>query len=358
MVCGRARHPRRHGGVLSCGTRWNLVATWQVPLALVEPWEYFCQVRILSLIFALCLFGSQSADASVVSTLKVTVLSTMLADQGIGEWGFAALVEADGRQLLIDTGARPETVLQNARELGIDLSHVPTVVLTHFHQDHIGGLLTLRSEMEKRDPTALSVTHVATGIFYSRPKPDGGEDNQMVALRPKYEATGATFVEHDGVTEIMPGIWLTGPVPRVFPEHNWSGSRKVRTPAGLVEDIVPDDQSVIIETTKGLVVITGCGHAGIVNIISDANAHFRREPVIAIIGGLHLFEATDARVDWTGDKLKQAGVRYLIGAHCTGIEAVYRLRKRMGLHRTAAVVGAVGASFSVTDGIRPGKIAQ
>ena len=180
----------------------------------------------------------------------------------------------------------------------------------------------------------------------------------MINLRPQYEATGAIFVEHDGVTEIMPGIWLTGPVPRLFPEHNWSGSGRVRTPAGIVEDTVPDDQSVIIETTKGLVIITGCGHAGIVNIVTDANAHFRLQPVYAIIGGLHLFEATDARVDWTADKLRKSRLRYLIGAHCTGIEAVYRLRKRMGLDRKTAVVGAVGATFNLADGIHPGRIAQ
>jgi len=315
-------------------------------------------VRVLRLFFVLCLFGGQLTEASAVTTLKVTVLSTMLADRGIGEWGFAALVEADGRQLLIDTGARPDTVLQNARELGIDLSQVPTVVLTHFHGDHVGGLLTLRSEMKKRDSSALSVTHVATGIFYSRPKPDGGEYNSMITLRPEYEATGATFVEHDRVTEIMPGIWITGPVPRPFSEHNWSGSRTVRTPAGLVEDTIPDDQSVVIETTQGLVIITGCGHAGIVNIVTDVDAHFARQPVLAIIGGLHLFAATDAQVDWTADRLKKSGVRYLIGAHCTGIEAVYRLRKRMGLNRKTAVVGAVGASFDLKDGIHPGDIAQ
>src|SRR5580692_5082739 len=121
-------------------------------------------MRVLSLCLLLCLVGPPFAEATVVATLKVTVLSTMLADQGIGEWGFAALVEADGRQLLIDTGHRPDTVLLNARELGIDLSHVPTVVLTHFHGDHIGGLLSLRSEMQSHDPSALSVAHVATGI--------------------------------------------------------------------------------------------------------------------------------------------------------------------------------------------------
>jgi 7,8-dihydropterin-6-yl-methyl-4-(beta-D-ribofuranosyl)aminobenzene 5'-phosphate synthase len=147
-------------------------------------------------------------------------------------------------------------------------------------------------------------------------------------------------------------------VRRVFPEHNWSGSGKVLTPAGPVKDDVPDDQSVIIETSKGLVVITGCGHAGIVNIVADANAHFVGRPVFAVIGGLHLFAATDARIDWTAAELKKVGLRYLIGAHCTGIEAVYRLRKRIGLGRKAAVVGAVGASFNLADGIHPGDIAQ
>ena len=86
-----------------------------------------------------------------IRSLQVTVLSTMLADtQGIGEWGFAAVVEADGHRLLFDTGARPETVLENARELGIDLADIVEVVLSHHHGDHTGGLLTLRRELAKK----------------------------------------------------------------------------------------------------------------------------------------------------------------------------------------------------------------
>lgn len=87
--------------------------------------------------------------------VKVTVLSTMLAGdpgRGIGEWGYSALAEVDGRTLLVDTGARPETVLRNAAELGIDLSTVTELVLTHHHDDHTGGLLTLRRELSKRNP--------------------------------------------------------------------------------------------------------------------------------------------------------------------------------------------------------------
>ncbi len=87
-----------------------------------------------------------------VKTLEVTVLSTMLTDRaGVGEWGFSALVEVHGRRILFDTGARPDTVLQNARELKIDLSDVTDVILSHHHGDHVGGLLTLRRELMKKN---------------------------------------------------------------------------------------------------------------------------------------------------------------------------------------------------------------
>ena len=90
-----------------------------------------------------------------VVSLKVTILSTMLAEEGMGKWGFSALVEADGHRILFDTGLHPETVLQNARELGIDLSSVTDVVLSHHHGDHTGGLLALRRELMKTSPTAI-----------------------------------------------------------------------------------------------------------------------------------------------------------------------------------------------------------
>lgn len=296
-----------------------------------------------------------AAAAEPARAVKITVLSSMLAGdpgRGIGEWGFAALVEVDGRQLLLDTGERPETVLRNAAELGLDLSTVTDLVITHNHGDHTGGLITLRRELMTKNPRALSRAHVARGIFDRRPRPDGGEGNGLLPVKAAYEALGGQFVEHAAAAAIFPSVWLTGPVPRPHPERNWSGSGRVQTAAGLVEDTVPEDASVVIDTPEGLVVLSGCGHAGIVNTIAHARKVVREAPVVAAVGGFHLFAASDEALAWTAERLKDAGVQYLLGAHCTGIEAVYRLRALLGLTRKTAVVGAVGSSFTLGSGIR------
>lgn len=300
-----------------------------------------------------------TTPSRVVRALKIQILSTMLADDGIGEWGFSALVEADGRRLLFDTGARPRTVLENAAELKVDLTHVPEVVLSHNHSDHTGGLLTLRRDLQSRDAAALARVHVGRGLFWSRPSADGAsESNLPLKTRADYAAAGITFVEHDGPQEILPGVWLTGPVPRVHPERNFGPARQVRTPDGLVEDTIPEDQSLVVDTDRGLVILAGCGHAGIVNTVEYARKIARPAPIHAIVGGLHLYALDDERLNWTADQLKGAGLENLLGAHCTGIEAVYRIRQRAGLDRKRAVVGAVGSSFVLGEGIDARDLAR
>jgi 7,8-dihydropterin-6-yl-methyl-4-(beta-D-ribofuranosyl)aminobenzene 5'-phosphate synthase len=106
------------------------------------------------------------------------------------------------------------------------------------------------------------------------------------------------------------------------------------------------------------VVITGCGHAGIVNTLEYARSTVREAPAHAVIGGLHLFLAGDRTLEWTATKLKELGLAHLLGAHCTGVEAVFRIRQRAGLTRKTAVVGAVGSSFTLGSGIDPLDLAR
>ena len=294
-----------------------------------------------------------------IKSLKVTVLSTMLAEDGIGEWGFSALVEADGRRILFDTGNRPETVLQNARDLGVDLSTVTDVVLSHHHGDHTGGLVTLRRALAAETPSALSRIHIAPGIFSRRRRPDKpGEANPTIAFKSEIEATGARFVEHRGPEEIFPGVWLTGPVPRPHPEHYWGPPASIVTSRGPVADSIPEDMALIINTDRGFVLVVGCGHAGTINTVEYGQRILGPEPVYAIIGGLHLFAATDSALAWTASRLRDAKLSYLLGGHCTGIEAVYRIRELAALSRKRAVVAAVGSSFDAAKGIDPLSLAQ
>jgi 7,8-dihydropterin-6-yl-methyl-4-(beta-D-ribofuranosyl)aminobenzene 5'-phosphate synthase len=301
-------------------------------------------------LLAVCLASLALAESPPVRELKIRVLSTMLADAGIGEWGFAALVEAGGNRILFDTGARPDTVLQNAKELGVDLAPVSQVILSHHHPDHTGGLLTLRKAFRGQNPAALSRAHVGAGMFGTRPP-----SSFMEKLRPEFEGAGGNFVVHEKPAEIFPGVWLTGPVPRVHPERNWSGSARLASGA---EDTLPEDSSLVVVTERGLVILAGCGHAGIVNTVEYARRAIHNAPVHAVIGGFHLFEAGDAALEWTARKLKEAGTEQLLGAHCTGIEATHRLRTLLGLDRRRAAVAAVGAVFELGKPFDPGRIAR
>jgi len=315
--------------------------------------------RVIFACIAAVLLGSP-ANAAQVAKLKITVLSTMLAEQGIGEWGYAALVEADGRRILFDTGARPETVLANAREMDIDLSTVEDVVISHNHGDHTGGLVTLRRELMKINPRALSRVHVAEGIFLPRVRPDGTPGaNGLLRAKADYEALGGQFVVHRRAAEIAPGIWFTGPVARKHPDENpGSGNFRLAGADGPSRDIVAEDGSLAFDTADGLVLLVGCGHAGIVNTAEHARATVRPAPLHAVIGGLHLFDATDERLAWVGEKLRGFGLAHLLAGHCTGIEAAFRLRQLANLPRRTAAVSAVGSSFTLGAGIDPLGLAR
>jgi 7,8-dihydropterin-6-yl-methyl-4-(beta-D-ribofuranosyl)aminobenzene 5'-phosphate synthase len=302
--------------------------------------------------------SAQAPSGHQATSVEIRILSTMLADEGFGEWGFAALVEVDGRRLLFDTGANEDTVQRNLKVMGLDLADVEVVVISHNHDDHTVGLLPLRRQYMARSPKALSRVYGATGLFLPRISPSGQVSDAMARRKREYESTGGTVVEITRPTEILPGVWLTGPVPRVHPERNWSSAGKVRTAAGDVEDTVPEDMTLVIQTAQGPVLLFGCGHAGVINTLEHARKTIDASPVKAVIGGLHLFAATEKHLEWTAGQLKAFGVQQLIGAHCTGIESVYRIRDLMGLTRQTCMVGAVGASYSLAKGISPGRIAR
>ena len=303
---------------------------------------------ILLLAFASLLYFSPRAQ--VASKVKITVLSTMMADlRGVGEWGFSALVEVDSTRILFDTGGRDGIVRDNASELRIDLAGIRQLVLSHNHIDHTGGMESLRQKFGAAN--GLAITYIGKDFFLRDSVPVGmHKATDSIA----YTKSGGKFIVVNGFTEIAPSIWLTGPVPRKYPEKNYPKGKTLRTTAGIIEDNVPEDMTMVIKTNKGLVMLSGCGHAGIVNTMEYITQKFPGEKIIAAIGGFHLLDTEDDKLDWTATKIKEAGVQYLIGAHCTGINAVYKLRQATGLSKTQCVVGTVGCSYSLEKGIALG----
>jgi 7,8-dihydropterin-6-yl-methyl-4-(beta-D-ribofuranosyl)aminobenzene 5'-phosphate synthase len=264
-----------------------------------------------------------------------------------GEWGYAALVEVDDQTILFDTGRDPEVIVHNLAALGISLADVDHVVLSHHHGDHTGGLVALK----KGQPRALSHIHVARG-FVERAGP-------LVAEIAR--AGGAPFEVADRPTALLGrrDVMLTGPIARRFEERSVP-PRDLR---------VPDDQALVIDSADGLIVITGCGHAGMVNTLDAAQRLFPGRPLLAVIGGMHLFERSPSfgvgktlpdylevvAARLRGEAVHRAQppvparpVRYILGSHCTGLAALELLRKTVvGDDPRRAMVDTPGTRFLV-----------
>ena len=319
-------------------------------------------------LFSICLVLSSvlsNADAHspvTAESVTVTILSSNLADGAtIGEWGFSALVQVDGKCILFDAGNYPDTVLRNAAVLDVDLSCVTDVVLSHFHADHTTGLLPLLADLRAKNPDTMRRIHVAQGFFLPRRLPTRSGDverNKMIAMRIALEARGVEFVEHAGPTEILPGAWVTGPVTRTHDEKNYNRAMRVNIDGAWVEDYVPESQGLTIVTPQGPIVLLGCGHSGAVNLLEQVQQTIQDRSIHALMGGMHLFAANDQTLGWTADHLRDIGVQHLMAGHCTGIEPLIRLRSGLNLTRTTAVVGAVGSRFVLGEGIYPTAIAQ
>ena len=318
-------------------------------------------------LFAVLVTGTGNAatdenDSRKAESVVVTILSSNLANWGtVGEWGFSALIEVDGRCILFDTGNYPDTVLRNAKSLEVDLSCVTDIVLSHFHSDHNGGLIPLLENIRPKNSNAMRRIHVADGFFLSRrwsSDTSDAEANQMIAIRKKLEAAGVEIIEYSEPTEISPAVWVTGPVVRNHPEKNYPQTVQVKMDGAWVEDYVPESQGLTIVTPEGPIVLLGCGHSGSVNLLEQVQRSIQNHSIHALMGGMHLSSADDQTLLWTADRLSTIGIQNLMAGHCTGIEPLIRLRAGLDLNRHTAVVGAVGSRFVYGEGIHPTEIAK
>lgn len=248
--------------------------------------------------------------------VEITVLmdNQIIGRRGlIAEHGFSAYVEYRGRGVLFDCGPGPN-FLENARRLGIDLSQVETVVLSHSHYDHAGGFRDLAE-------AGFGIREVCTGPDFFEPK-YAREGMRMSNLACGFDS--AFLQKHGfrhrtvrGVEELFPGAWLVSGFPRVHGFETVPERFVRRTAEGFLPDDFRDEVCLVLETDRGLAVVVGCAHPGIVNMVSHIRKSLRR-PVWAVFGGTHLSQASPERIEKTLCGLKAQGVTLLGLGHCSG----------------------------------------
>lgn len=259
--------------------------------------------------------------------IKITTLSenTGRADY-IGERGLSMLVEADGLKVLFDTGATISAV-HNAQLLGVDLSAVDRIVLSHGHDDHTGGL----REVLKRAGKKEVIAHPAVwGRKYAR---RGDEPERYIGVpfvREGLEVLGASFVLSAEPVKLSTDMMTTGEIPMVTDYEAVDTELYVREGVKKRPDVVPDDLALIIDADFGLVVILGCAHHGIINTLKHAQKLTGKELIYTAVGGTHLLKASEERVEKTAAALKEMGVQYLGVSHCTGFAASAYLAREFG----------------------------
>ena len=268
---------------------------------------------------------------------------------GFGEWSFSALYESETESVLFDTGFHEDTVLHNAKILGKDLSKVEKVILSHFHSDHTGGLLKLRKTYKELNNKAFTKVYVARGFFNQRFAPDGskvGPGNYADSGKWKKDAEdlGINFIILDSHYEVSKNIFATGTVERTVEKYNGPEGLVVKDIKSnkFVPDIIVDDQSAGMLTENGWVMMSGCGHSGIINTAKKLQS-INNIPVYGAIGGFHLFKASDQLIDKTANWLKNQGMTKFMGGHCTGIYAAERVADIIGISRENLSHTAIGS---------------
>jgi 7,8-dihydropterin-6-yl-methyl-4-(beta-D-ribofuranosyl)aminobenzene 5'-phosphate synthase len=259
--------------------------------------------------------------------IKITTLSENSASFGtLAEWGLSMLVEADGLKVLFDTGASISAA-HNAQLMGVDLSAVDRIVLSHGHYDHTGGL---REVLERAGKKEVIAHPDIWGRKYGRI--EGGPERYagIPFAREGLESLGASFNLSTEPVKLSANVMTTGEIPMVNDYEIIETYLYVKEGEELKQDDLLDDLALIIDTDFGLVVILGCAHHGIVNTLQHAQKLTGKELIYAAIGGTHLVHASKERLDKTVAALKEMGVQYLGVSHCTGFASSAYLAREFG----------------------------
>jgi len=265
--------------------------------------------------------------------LRISTLSENAAIMGdfLAEWGLSILIETDEVNILLDTG-RSISATYNADTLGIDLSKIDKIVLSHSHYDHTGGLREMLRRVGKEEIEVIAHPQVWANR-YNRRKGEPDKFMGMPFPRQELENFGAIFNMTTKPVKITDNIITSGEVAMVTDfEKVASGKIKrfIKEDTGLKPDELLDDQAIFINTEQGLVVITGCAHRGIINTLYHAQQITGVKSIHTVIGGAHLKDAPEKRIWRTIAALKELNVQKLGLCHCTTLPAITLMAREFG----------------------------
>ena len=269
------------------------------------------------------------ARKEIVMSLKmITLIENMPDDENklAFEHGFSVFLEVNGKQILFDTG-QSGAFVKNADALGVKLSEVDAVILSHGHYDHTGGVPALLPLLKQETPI-----YVGKEFFfpkYKRLEDDVWKYNGNPFAPELLSDSVQLYYVEDDVSQLYESVFLFKNFIRKTAYEEVNSKFFIKTEKGYEPDLFADEIALGIVTPKGLVLVAGCSHVGIVNMLEHVKKHTGL-PVTAVLGGTHLVEAREERLAKTVEAMKAHGIETVAVSHCTGEMGMEILKKEFG----------------------------
>ncbi len=256
--------------------------------------------------------------------MKATVLIDNISENYLSkEWGLSIYIEYNEKKILLDTGAS-EKFIKNAEELGIDISAVDYAVLSHAHYDHSDGMAAF---FEQNDRADFLIRKGSQENCYGKKFIFSHYIGVQKGLLNQYKDR---IVYVDGDYEAAPGITLVPHKTEGLEKIGKKNSMYVKREGRWYPDDFSHEQSLVFDTEKGLVIFNSCSHGGADNIIQEVASTYPGKKIYAIVGGFHLYKASEAEVYALADRIRATGIEKIYTGHCTGEKAYKLLKEKLG----------------------------
>lgn len=271
--------------------------------------------------------------------MEITILvdnNTIIDKYLIGEPAFSALIEKDNKKILFDTGYS-DAFIKNSITMEKDIFDVDYIVLSHSHPDHTWGLesyLKILNEKNLINPNRKKINLLVHPDIF-RELTFMGSDVLGMNINKDTLKRYFNIIETKDTYQIVPGIHFLGEVPLLNEFENKNPIGKNILEGQEYDDYNKDDSAIAIETNEGTVILTGCSHSGICNIVQKTKSILKDRPVIDIIGGLHLLNTREEILKKTAEELKKHQIKTISPCHCTDLKAKIYLSNFMTVNDVA-----------------------